>query len=97
MNVSIPEIEAQLSDIRMGYSIVPPRDQKIAAELEECERNILRSAAKYPIMEADIGPAELQVRAVVAKGLLHWRPEGCVLTDHGRSIHEICEKRRGTP
>ncbi len=65
-----------------------PDAEKIAAELDAAERNVLCAVDHGPIMEADIGPAELQVRALVSKRLLEWRPQGAVRTDLGNKVRE---------
>lgn len=62
------------------------RAREIGPALDDLERNVLRAVEHGPIMEADIGPTEPQVNALVDKGLLHWRPEGCVYTDLGRAL-----------
>jgi len=66
--------------------------KEIASHLPDLERNVLRAVKGGPIMEADIGPAELQVNALVQKGLLQWCPEGCVYTDLGELVARVFEK-----
>lgn len=63
-----------------------PDAEKLADELDASERNVLCAVDHGPIMEADIGPAELQVRALVSKRLLQWKPEGAVRTPLGDKV-----------
>jgi hypothetical protein len=79
-----------------GRAVVAALDEsaaarEIAVALPDLERNVLRAVKHGPIMEADIGPADLQVNALVGKGLLQWRPEGCVYTDLGKLVVAVFE------
>lgn len=63
-------------------------------QLHEYEQNVLLAAARSPIVDADIGPAEFQVNLLVRLGLLEWGPVGCVPTVKGRWVAELGETRR---
>lgn len=73
----------------MADALAPQTCTLLLLMLDEPERNVLRAVLDGPIMEADIGPSEPQVRRLTELGLLQWRPTGGVHSLLGRDVTQL--------